>query len=108
MDHRARTPKPAGTAYPRMARILHDVADGSCGGRWVATGGGGYQAETVVPKVWTIHFAEMCGRPDLVPEHWLEDLPSEEVSRSYADDVRRTVDAVLGDALPLLREAADA
>lgn len=96
------------SAYPRMARILHDVADGSCGGRWVATGGGGYQAETVVPKVWTIHFAEMCGAPDSIPEEWLYDHAAADVSRSHSDDVRRTVEGVLGDALPLLGEVMNA
>ena len=95
-------------AYPKMARLLHDVAHELCGNRWVATGGGGYQAETVVPKVWAIHFAEMCGHPELVPPEWLDDRPSEEVSRPYGDDVRRTVEGVLTDALPLLREAVDA
>jgi len=95
-------------AYPRMARVLHDVAHDLCGNRWVATGGGGYQAETVVPKVWTIHFAEMCGRSELVPSEWLDDRSSEEVSRPYRDEVRRTVERVLDEGLPLLREVATA
>ena len=47
-------------AYPRMAALLHEVAHRFAGGRWVGTGGGGYQATTVVPRVWTIYFAEMC------------------------------------------------
>ena len=96
------------TAYPRMARILHDVATELCENRWVATGGGGYQATTVVPKVWTIHFAEMCDCPDLIPDAWLQDLPSADVSRPYRDEVRRSVDKVLEDALPLLGEVAGA
>ena len=95
-------------AYPRMARILHNVAHELCGGRWVATGGGGYQAETVVPKVWTIHFAEMCGAPESVPREWLRDQPDEAVSRSNVDDVRRHVESVLTEAIPLLGEAANA
>lgn len=95
-------------AYPKMARVLHEVAHDLCSNRWVATGGGGYQAETVVPKVWTIHFAEMCGRPDLVPPEWLEDRRPEEVSRPYGDEVRRTVERVLAAALPPLREVANA
>ncbi|HWL64499.1 MAG TPA: acetoin utilization protein AcuC, partial [Actinomycetota bacterium] len=55
------------TAYPAMARILHSVAREHASDRWLATGGGGYQAETIVPKIWTIHFAEMCGKPDAIP-----------------------------------------
>jgi acetoin utilization deacetylase AcuC-like enzyme len=91
-----------------MARVLHQVARELCGGRWVATGGGGYQAETVVPKVWTIHFAEMCGASGSIPDEWLHDHPDADVSRPYGDDVRRTVEGVLQDALPLLGEVASA
>ncbi|HYP23505.1 MAG TPA: acetoin utilization protein AcuC [Actinomycetota bacterium] len=93
-------------AYPRMARILHETADRFAGGRWVATGGGGYQAETVVPKVWTIHFAEMCGRPDLVPPEWLEDTDPAEVSRSYRGTVERSVAQVLEACVPRLSALA--
>ncbi len=95
-------------AYPKMARILHEVAEEHCSGRWVATGGGGYQAETVVPRVWAIHFAEMCGRADRVPAEWLQDVPSEDVSRSFRDEVRGAVQRVLANSLPLLGTAADA
>ena len=90
------------SAYPAMARLIHDVAHEHCSGRWVATGGGGYQAETVVPKVWTIYFAEMCGAPDAIPAEWLEDKPADEVSRRYRDDVERTVREVLDRCVPLL------
>lgn len=95
-------------AYPRMGRIIHDVAHELCGGRWVATGGGGYQAETVVPKVWAVHFAEMCDRPAAIPDEWLLDLAPEEASRRNADEVRRSVETVLSKALPLLGEVAGA
>jgi acetoin utilization protein AcuC len=93
-------------AYPPMSRILHRIATDHASGRWVATGGGGYQAETVVPKVWTIHFAEMCGVPDAIPGEWLEDRPSDEVSRSSRDDVERSVREVLETCLPRLEEVA--
>lgn len=94
------------TAYPVMSSILHRVAHELCGNRWVATGGGGYQAETVVPKVWTIHFAEMCASPEDVPEAWLQDRSSDEVSRSYRDDVVRSVERVLDASVPHLTEMA--
>jgi acetoin utilization protein AcuC len=83
------------SAYPRMASILHEAAHSYAGGRWVATGGGGYQAETVVPRVWTVHFAEMCGAPDKIPDEWLADRSSDEVSLSYSDEVRASVERVL-------------
>ena len=87
-------------AYPRMARLLHDATNRYCEGRWVATGGGGYQFDTVVPKVWTIHFAQMCGAPDRIPEEWLTDRASEDVSRSYTAEVDSSVRRVLDECLP--------
>ena len=94
------------TAYPKMASLLHEVAHDLCSNRWVATGGGGYQAETVVPKVWTIHFAEMCGAPELVPTEWLKDRAPEDVSRSYRREVERSVRQVLETTLPRLSALA--
>ena len=40
----------------------------------MATGGGGYQWARVVPRAWTIYFAEMAGVdvPDQIPEAWIE------------------------------------
>ena len=89
-------------AYSPMARIIHDVAHRFAEGRWVATGGGGYQAETIVPVVWTVHFAEMCGESERIPYEWLNDLEPAEVSRPYADDVKRSVEQVLAACLPKL------
>lgn len=94
------------TAYPRMAEILHRVAHGFCDDRWVATGGGGYQAETVVPKVWTIHFAEMCDSAGVIPAEWLDDVPPDQVSRPYRLDIERSVEQVLEVCLPRLRALA--
>jgi acetoin utilization protein AcuC len=90
------------TAYPRMARLLHDVAHRFAQGRWIATGGGGYQYDTVVPKVWSIHFAEMAGAPEKIPKDWFADLPPEEASRSYLDSVESSVRKVLEACLPRL------
>jgi acetoin utilization protein AcuC len=61
-------------AYREAAMILHDLAHSAAGGRWVATGGGGYQWARVVPRAWTTYFAEMAERdvPDQLPEAWLE------------------------------------
>jgi acetoin utilization protein AcuC len=94
------------TAYPRMARILHETADRFADGRWVATGGGGYQAETIVPRVWTIHFAEMCGATGLVPADWLDDVDPAEVSRSFRGGLERSVGSVLDACLPRLSALA--
>jgi acetoin utilization protein AcuC len=61
-------------AYREVASTLHTLAHEAAGGRWVATGGGGYQWARVVPRAWTIYFAEMAGTeiPDRIPEAWIE------------------------------------
>lgn len=87
-------------AYPAMARILKEVVQRFGSGRWVATGGGGYQSETVVPKVWTIHFAEMCGATRSIPESWLEDEASHDVSRDQRAHLEGVVGRVLDSCLP--------
>lgn len=94
------------SAYPVMAQLIHDTARDHAGGRWVATGGGGYQFDTVVPKVWTIHFAEMCGAPDLIPTDWIIDRDPSEVSRPYRSEVARSVDMVLDACLDRLQSLA--
>jgi acetoin utilization protein AcuC len=54
--------------------MLHGLAHDVAGGRWVATGGGGYQWARVVPRAWTIAFAEMSGAElaDALPAGWVE------------------------------------
>lgn len=42
---------------------LHDLAHEVCGGRWVATGGGGYAVVDVVPRSWTHLLAVVGGVP---------------------------------------------
>ena len=42
---------------------LHDLAHEVCGGRWVATGGGGYAVVDVVPRAWTHLLAIVGGDP---------------------------------------------
>ncbi len=60
-------------AYRNTASILHDLAHRAAGGRWVATGGGGYQWAKVVPRAWTTYFAEMAGTEvsDELPPAWI-------------------------------------
>jgi acetoin utilization protein AcuC len=61
-------------AYRETAMELHALAHEAAGGRWVATGGGGYQWARVVPRAWTLYFAEMAGVAvdDAIPEGWIE------------------------------------
>ena len=55
---------------------LHDLAHRHAGGRWLATGGGGYELAEVVPRAWTHLLAEAAGAPiapeTAVPEGWRE------------------------------------
>ncbi|MCW2777411.1 MAG: Histone deacetylase, partial [Frankiales bacterium] len=42
-------------------RLLHELAHELCGGKWVVTGGGGYEPVQVVPRAWTHLLAEVTG-----------------------------------------------
>jgi acetoin utilization protein AcuC len=42
---------------------LHDLAHEVAGGKWVATGGGGYAVIEVVPRAWTHLLAIVAGAP---------------------------------------------
>ena len=42
---------------------LHELAHRYAGGRWLATGGGGYELAQVVPRAWTHLLAEAAGTP---------------------------------------------
>ena len=42
-------------------RLLHELAHELCGGKWVVTGGGGYEPVQVVPRAWTHLLAEVAG-----------------------------------------------
>ena len=66
-------------AYRETAAELHRLAHRVTGGRWLATGGGGYQWARVVPRAWTIYFAEMAGVEvaDDLPGAWVEQAEAE-------------------------------
>ena len=61
----------------RAANVaLHDLAHEVCGGKWVATGGGGYAIVDVVPRTWTHLLAIVGGSPldplTETPDDWRE------------------------------------
>lgn len=60
--------------YEAFTELVRELADRHCGGRLVATGGGGYAVHTVVPRAWTLVWGALSGRPapERVPEEWLE------------------------------------
>lgn len=63
-------------AYGALHQLAHEVA----GGRWVATGGGGYALVDVVPRAWSHLLATVGGHPIAldteVPGGWLEHVAS--------------------------------
>jgi acetoin utilization protein AcuC len=104
-------------AYREAAKSLHELAHDAAGGRWVATGGGGYQWARVVPRAWTIAFAEMAEAelPAHLPEAWIErveftlraPVPAtfDEAAPSRVapvEDARRVADRVRASAFPAL------
>ena len=110
--------------YEETVRITCEVADRVCGGRVIATGGGGYAVWKVVPRAWTLVWAGLGGQPaaDVIPREWLDRWQGEspdllpERLRDPADvfppvprrgeieaSNRRTLDSLRRQAMPLLR-----
>ncbi len=104
-------------AYREAAVTLHELAHDAAAGRWLATGGGGYQWARVVPRAWTLYFAQMAGvdLPDDLPESWIQDVEfavrspvpvtfseAEPAGSAPAAGVRRVVDLVRASAFPSL------
>jgi acetoin utilization protein AcuC len=78
--------------YRATARVLHELAHDAADGRWVATGGGGYQWARVVPRAWTTYFAEMADvdLPDPLPDAWIEraeSMSGEPVPSTLSDPI---------------------
>jgi acetoin utilization protein AcuC len=105
-------------------RIVCEAADAVCGGRVVATGGGGYAVWEVVPRAWTLVWGVLSGQevPSRIPREWLERWQGEapvllpETVRDREEDLkpvprreeieatnRRTLESLRRQALPLIR-----
>jgi acetoin utilization protein AcuC len=59
-----------------IPNLIHKVAHEYCQGRWLATGGGGYNAYDVVPRAWALVWKEMteaqgANRHDPLPATYL-------------------------------------
>ncbi|HYX79220.1 MAG TPA: acetoin utilization protein AcuC, partial [Actinomycetota bacterium] len=92
-------------AYRKAASFLHALAHEMTDGRWVATGGGGYQWARVVPRAWTLYFAEMAGAAldDALPEAWVERAEDE-----FGGEVPGTFSEPTLDEDPRIRERVEA
>jgi acetoin utilization deacetylase AcuC-like enzyme len=55
-------------------RLAHQLAHSYCDGRWLAVGGGGYDVYRVVPRAWSMLWAEVSHQtlPEYLPEEWIE------------------------------------
>jgi acetoin utilization protein AcuC len=110
--------------YEETVRLTCEIADEYCGGRVVATGGGGYAVWTVVPRAWALVWAQLSGQtaPDIIPHSWLQSWQGESpdlllerlrdpaeafamVPRREEIEImnRRTLAAMRREALPILR-----
>lgn len=54
-------------------KLAHQLAHTYCHGRWVALGGGGYDLYRVVPRAWSMVWAEMSEQtlPKELPQEWV-------------------------------------
>ena len=54
-------------------KLTHQLAHSYCQGRWVALGGGGYDLFRVVPRAWSMVWAEMSEQalPVNLPKEWV-------------------------------------
>jgi acetoin utilization protein AcuC len=61
-------------SYARAVRLLDALSHRWCEGRWLATGGGGYDAYRVVPRAWAIVWLGQAHRepPAETPPEWRE------------------------------------
>jgi acetoin utilization protein AcuC len=71
-------------AHAAIHSLAHETADG----RWLLTGGGGYELVQVVPRTWTHLLAEATGRPvdpaTPTPQSWRDYV--RERTRTQAPD----------------------
>ena len=110
--------------YERVPRRVHDLAHELCKGRWVATGGGGYDIWRVVPRAWAALWSTVSHQklPDELPESWLarwgekspillprlmrddpSDYPSGPRAQEVSEGNKRTAERVLEKVMPLIR-----
>ncbi|MDP9483985.1 MAG: acetoin utilization protein AcuC [Chloroflexota bacterium] len=122
------------TAMGAAARLVDSVAHRHAGGRWLATGGGGYAIYRVVPRAWALTWLAGAHReaPEMLPVEWretwsaaseswdggpipegFEDEPNAGLPLSPGQEMAereaaRTVERVRALVLPLLEAAARA
>ena len=108
------------TAFGAAARLVDAIAHRWAGGRWLATGGGGYDAYRVVPRTWALVWLAGAHRdaPERLPDAWRErwsaeadhygqaPLPERFEDEPNAGQGTGALDARLDDAAMAAAEAA--
>lgn len=81
-------------SYSRATALLDELAHAHCGGRWFATGGGGYDAYRVVPRSWALVWLAQAHReaPDETPVAWREAWADEAAAHGQAPPPRQLID----------------
>lgn len=69
-------------ALREATSMVSDLAEELCGGRWVATGGGGYELVDVVPRAWA-HLVGVARRCPVEPETAVPEAWRQFVSQRY-------------------------
>ena len=102
----------------RAFRHVVELSNRHCGGRMVATGGGGYDAWRTVPRAWAHLWCLMSGRelPELLPESWrakwaeegIPDLPESSLDLPSDFDPQPRRSLVTGQNQAMLRRLAGA
>ncbi|HLZ56801.1 MAG TPA: acetoin utilization protein AcuC [Ktedonosporobacter sp.] len=87
------------TGILAQMKAAHQLAHTYCNGRWVALGGGGYDLYRVVPRAWSLLWAEMSDQqaPAEMPEEWVQRWQPEWLA-TQAQDV--AVQQVMGNVVP--------
>ena len=82
------------TSMGRAARLVDQIAHRFAGGRWLATGGGGYGVYGVVPRAWAHVWLAGAHRnaPDAISDAWRERWAGEAARYGVTDLPRRLDD----------------
>jgi acetoin utilization protein AcuC len=88
-------------AQRRVQLLIHELAHETAGGKWLLTGGGGYELVQVVPRTWTHLLAVAAGRPldpqTATPAAWR----ALTAQRAGEDGPARMTDGAAADFIPV-------
>lgn len=78
----------------RATRLMDDIAHRYAGGRWLATGGGGYDVYRVVPRTWSLVWLAQAHLevPEETPPAWRERWADEAARYRQAPPPKRMLD----------------